>query len=273
MAESLTTSPHAVAPAATGGARPLRRDAELNRQRIIVAAQEVFASRGLGVGLNDIAHHAGVAVGTVYRRFPDKNLLIEAALQERVQALIEALRVAASAPSAWDGLVHVFEAMTAFNAADRGLRDALFGAEQPHAGDDQNEGGGQGAGRPAVFQRLRETVDPLMQDLVDRAHTEGSLRPDVGLSDILLSHLLISEFAHHCTEGRPMAYRRMTTLVLDGLRARDVTTNVTRARDVTSNTTLSQARGSAPGNTQLTEPELSSEETAVIARTWLTSRH
>ena len=266
MAESPTTSARAAAPTAptpSPGGRPLRRDAELNRRRIIAAAQEVFASRGLGAGLNDIAHHAGVAVGTVYRRFPDKNLLIEAALQERVQALVEALRVAASAPSAWDGLVHAFEAVTAFNAADRGLRDALFGAEQPRAANEQKGGGAQGPGQLTVFQRLRETVDPLMQDLVDRAHKEGSLRSDVGLSDILLSHLLISELAHHCTGGRPMAYRRMSTVVLDGL----------RARDTTSDTTRGGARGSTPGNTPLTEPELSPEETAGIARTWLTSRH
>ena len=52
--------------------RPLRADAERNRQRIIDAARELFAERGLDVTLNDIARHAGVGVGTVYRRFPDK---------------------------------------------------------------------------------------------------------------------------------------------------------------------------------------------------------
>src|SRR4051794_26930527 len=55
----------------------LRRDAERNRQRILEAARELFAERGLGVTLNDVAHHAGVGVGTVYRRFPDKELLID----------------------------------------------------------------------------------------------------------------------------------------------------------------------------------------------------
>ena len=56
--------------------RPLRKDAELNRRKILDAAGELFAQRGLGVTLNDVAHHAGVGVGTVYRRFPDKAQLI-----------------------------------------------------------------------------------------------------------------------------------------------------------------------------------------------------
>ena len=60
------------------GARPLRRDAERNRQRILAAAAEVFNERGLEVSLDEIARHAGVGVGTVYRRFRTKEELIEA---------------------------------------------------------------------------------------------------------------------------------------------------------------------------------------------------
>ncbi|HEY3478679.1 MAG TPA: helix-turn-helix domain-containing protein, partial [Streptomyces sp.] len=52
--------------------RPLRRDAEHNRQLILDAAREVFAEEGLDAGLHVIAKRAGVGVGTVYRRFPDK---------------------------------------------------------------------------------------------------------------------------------------------------------------------------------------------------------
>ncbi|HEX7609109.1 MAG TPA: helix-turn-helix domain-containing protein, partial [Solirubrobacteraceae bacterium] len=58
--------------------RPLRRDAERNRQRVLAAARELFAERGLDVTLDDIARGAGVGVGTVYRRFPDKEQLIDA---------------------------------------------------------------------------------------------------------------------------------------------------------------------------------------------------
>jgi len=61
----------------TAEEKPLRRDAARNRQRILDAARELFAQRGLSATLNDIAHHAGVGVGTVYRRFPDKSQLID----------------------------------------------------------------------------------------------------------------------------------------------------------------------------------------------------
>ena len=83
--------------------RPLRRDAERNRQRILDAARELFTERGLAVTLNDIAHHAGVGVGTVYRRFPDRVQLIEALFEQRleqIRELAEAARaiLAAGAP-------------------------------------------------------------------------------------------------------------------------------------------------------------------------------
>src|SRR6058998_191476 len=70
-------------PLVTATDHPLRKDAERNRQRILDAARELFAERGLGVTLNDVAHHAGVGVGTVYRRFPDKEVLIDTLFQEQ----------------------------------------------------------------------------------------------------------------------------------------------------------------------------------------------
>src|SRR3954464_6726726 len=71
-------------PVVSATEHPLRKDAERNRQRILDAARELFAERGLAVTLNDIAHHAGVGVGTVYRRFPDKELLIDTLFQEQL---------------------------------------------------------------------------------------------------------------------------------------------------------------------------------------------
>ena len=56
----------------------LRKDAALNRERLLAAASELFAERGLNVTLNDIAHHAGVGVGTAYRRFANKEEVIDA---------------------------------------------------------------------------------------------------------------------------------------------------------------------------------------------------
>ena len=65
--------------------RPLRSDAERNRRRILSAAATVFAERGLGATMDEIADQAKVGVGTVYRRFPEKQLLIDALFEERIE--------------------------------------------------------------------------------------------------------------------------------------------------------------------------------------------
>ena len=72
--------------------RPLRRDAERNRQRILDAARVVFAERGLRGSHDDIAREAGVGVGTVYRRFPDKEQLIDALFEEQLRRIAGARR-------------------------------------------------------------------------------------------------------------------------------------------------------------------------------------
>ena len=68
--------------------RPLRADAERNRQRILNAAGELFAAKGLSVGLDEIARHAGVGVATAYRRYPDKEQLIRELFEERLGHLV-----------------------------------------------------------------------------------------------------------------------------------------------------------------------------------------
>ena len=65
----------------------MRRDAERNRQRILQAASEVFNERGIDVSLDEIARHAGVGVGTVYRRFRSKEELVEALFMDRLDTI------------------------------------------------------------------------------------------------------------------------------------------------------------------------------------------
>src|SRR5215475_14728741 len=102
--------------------RPLRRDAERNRQRILRAASEVFTTRGLQASLDDVAQHAGVGVGTVYRRFPDKESLVEALFEERIQAMAALAEKALAEPDAWTGLVSFLEGACTQLATDRGLQ-------------------------------------------------------------------------------------------------------------------------------------------------------
>src|SRR2546421_9804063 len=103
--------------------RPLRRDAERNRQRILDAARVVFAERGLSGSHDDIAHQAGVGVGTVYRRFPDKEQLIDALFETRIEEIANVARAAAENPDPWSALMGFLMRAQELQREDRGLKE------------------------------------------------------------------------------------------------------------------------------------------------------
>ncbi|MEU6797567.1 helix-turn-helix domain-containing protein [Nonomuraea wenchangensis] len=180
----------------------LRRDAERNRDRIVRAARELFAERGLAVGFNEVAHHAGVGVGTVYRRFADKEELIHAALEEPLGELAEVAQRAGEAERAWDGLELLLGSITELLVDNLGLRDVALG------------GGGWRLGRSTV-----ERVAEVMRHLLDRARAEGDLRDGVGGDDVVMILWLVTDLAQHSVQVRPGLYRRYLQVMLDGLRA------------------------------------------------------
>src|SRR3954467_3931487 len=105
--------------------RALRKDAALNRERLLAAARELFAERGLDVTLNEIAHHAGVGVGTAYRRFANKEEVIDALFEERLQDVASVAKEALSATDAWAGLVSFLERSLHMQFGDRGLTEIM----------------------------------------------------------------------------------------------------------------------------------------------------
>src|SRR5512142_1154780 len=111
---------------AEDGTRPLRRDAERNRQRILEAATQVFNERGLDVSLDEIARHAGVGVGTVYRRFRTKEELIEALFLDRLDSVAAIADEAYANPDAWCGLFSFMKLMAYIMAGNLGLRQMLM---------------------------------------------------------------------------------------------------------------------------------------------------
>jgi AcrR family transcriptional regulator len=153
----------------TDASRPLRRDAERNRQRILTAAWDVFNERGLEVSLDDVARHAGVGVGTVYRRFHTKEELVEALFVSRIDSVAALAEAAAAAPDPWAGLVSFMEQMIEMLAGDVGLRHMLMFATY---------------GRDRVSY-ARQRNAPLVGRLVERAQAAGQVRSDLGPSDIL----------------------------------------------------------------------------------------
>ncbi|MFG2673492.1 TetR/AcrR family transcriptional regulator [Streptomyces sp. NPDC048445] len=187
---------------ATPAGRAPRRDAARNRARIIDAAREVFATQGVGAGLNEIAHHAGVGIGTIYRHFPDKEVLVDAALGDRFTELTALVDQGLAAATAWDGLTHVMRQAVAMNVADRGLRDVVFSS---------------GPGRQRA-DALREGLAPRLEQLLGRARLEGAVRTDLTVPDLIMIMLMLTEFAHRSSPVRPDAYRRYLELIISSLR-------------------------------------------------------
>src|SRR3954452_23985090 len=101
--------------------RPLRKDAAKNRERLLASARELFAEHGLGVTLNDIAHHAGVGDGTAYRRFANKEEVIDALFEERLQPVEAAARESLEEPDPWLALTGYLERTLQLQFGDRGL--------------------------------------------------------------------------------------------------------------------------------------------------------
>ncbi|MFC8825895.1 TetR/AcrR family transcriptional regulator [Streptomyces sp. NPDC057137] len=186
------------------GGRPLRRDAALNRERILHAAREIFGRQGLGVTLDDVAHHAGVGVGTVYRRFPTKEALIRALFQEDLRIRQESAETALAHPDPWQGLVGFLTEMTADLAENRGLHEVLM------LGEHTSE----------PIETARGGMLPFLVALINRAQESGDLRPEVTPSDIpVIQHMLYA--AAQFTRGRePDIWRRYLEVLLNGLRRR-----------------------------------------------------
>ena len=195
--------------------RPLRADAERNRRRILAAAAEVFAKRGLDAGLDEIARHAGVGTGTVYRRFPDKAVLIDALFESRIDDLLEVAETALARADAWQGLVHFLEKSIEMQQADRGLKELLFG-ERCAAGG----GGGGGASAPGSrFSTKLDSLMPTIAQIVERAKAGGQLRMDVGVTDLAVIQFMLHGVGTFAATVEPELWRRQLTILLDGLRA------------------------------------------------------
>ena len=183
--------------------RPLRRDAERNRQLILTAARTLFAQRGLEASLDEVAHEAGLGVGTVYRRFPNREALIDALFDDGIDAITQIIETAKAAPRAWDGLRHFMVEMLELQSRDRGLRDVILARRVAAPEED----------------RTRARIKPALDSLVARAQQEGDLRADLTSADVAVLEIAVLGAAEFTGVAAPDAWRRYLTIVLDGMRA------------------------------------------------------
>jgi AcrR family transcriptional regulator len=184
--------------------RPLRKDAERNRKRVLEAARELFALKGLEPNLNDVAHHAGLGVGTVYRRFAAKAELLEAIFEDGLNQLTTLAESAVRQPDSWQALTTYVEQMCEIMATDRGLREIAY--SKAYGGD--------------RVTAAKERLSPVVTRLVERAQADGHLGPELSHTDMPVLALLagtVSEFAGHVD---PDLWRRYVAILLDGMRQR-----------------------------------------------------
>jgi AcrR family transcriptional regulator len=154
--------------------------------------------------MDEIARCAGVGVGTVYRRFPDKELLIEALFEQRIDELVVLAEAARDRDDPFEGLVAFFESFLAVQAADRGLKEVVLGT---------------GRGRRRVAE-ARARIGPVVDEILAHARAAGDLRADVAASDLALIQFMLGAAIDYTHDVDPEAWRRMLGIVLDGLRAR-----------------------------------------------------
>jgi AcrR family transcriptional regulator len=183
----------------TAASRPRRADAERNRSRILAAASELFAQRGLDASMPELAERAGVGVGTVYRAFPDKDHLLGAVMAERLRWLAGEIEVAIEAADPWAAFTEVIWKGATLHVKDRAFHQCMRGALE----------------LPEVREARGHTLDGF-QRLIERAQAAGAMRADVVAEDIpmLMAGVGLSRVA-----GPGVQWERHLAVVIDGLRA------------------------------------------------------
>jgi AcrR family transcriptional regulator len=181
----------------------LRADAELNRQRLLSAAREVFAERGLDVSLRQIALRAGVGEPTLRRRFPSKAQLIAEAFQDKVATYADEAERALQTPDAWTGFSAFVSSIARMQLGDRGFTDVLTMTfpESMRAEKD------------------RRRAYAAIGQLIGRAQHDGTLRPDFSPEDIVLVLMAHAGVVAAAGELAPAFSQRMIAYFLDAFAA------------------------------------------------------
>ncbi|GAA3192796.1 TetR/AcrR family transcriptional regulator [Actinocorallia longicatena] len=177
--------------------RPLRKDAERNRRRILDAADAVFAAEGLGATLESIAEKADVSIGTLYRRFPTREALVEALFEEKVDRILGWAAAGLENPDPWAGFTSYLWNTAASHAEDQGLGEVLMGS---------------GLAQRKI-EDLREKIVPLVTELVARAQAGGRLRQDFAPQDVPMLMCMVGAVARRA----PGSWRRYLELLIEGL--------------------------------------------------------
>ena len=187
---------------ATATKPPRRADAQRNYDRVLAVARGAVAERGGNIVLEDIARDAGVGIGTLYRHFPTRQDLLEAAFLDEANELRARAHELAGHPEPLDALVGWLRLQLDFGAHGRSMGATVMSAKHVEGSEIQLACAG-----------MREAGAVLL----GRAQAAGAVRPEVRMADVLrLMHgiVLANEQAPD-----PERVDGMFDLVIAGIRA------------------------------------------------------
>lgn len=181
--------------------RPLRADAQRNRDKILAAAVRVFTEEGLDAHFERVAKEAGVGTGTLYRNFPTREALIEAAYRNEVARLCDAAPGLLAAMPPREALRAWTRRFIDYATAKLGMADALRAVVASGADP---------------YAESRAMIQAALSSLMEAGVADGSVRPDIGPADMFAALAGIA-----LTSARPeqrAQAERLLDLTLDGLR-------------------------------------------------------
>jgi AcrR family transcriptional regulator len=183
-------------------ALPRRADALRNRERVIAAAAEVFAVKGMDAGVPEIAARAGVGKATVYRSFPSKEHLVAAVARERLEWIAALATAALARDDAGQALIDVVVAIADQQATDRAVAGSL--AADIHLPE---------------LDAARATTHAALEALVDRGRAAGALRADATAEDLRVLFTGVAQVLRANDERDRAVWRRYGRLIAGALSA------------------------------------------------------
>ncbi|OBB14582.1 TetR family transcriptional regulator [Mycolicibacterium setense] len=191
----------------------LRSDAQDNRDRVLKVARQLFSERGMDITMREVARRAGVGPATLYRRFPTKQMLVNAAFADEMRSCQDIVNDGWADPDPWRGFCSVIERISVLNSRNQGFVDAFTSANPQIDTLDTH--------RALVLRKLAE--------LAERAKAAGELRRDFVIDDLVLVLLAGRGLSSTEPSDREVAARRFAALAIDAFRQSGATGKLPRS--------------------------------------------
>lgn len=200
MTDAHASEHRTAASSGASGKRRLRADAQRSIDALIAAARDVFATTGVDATTREVADHAGVGMGTLFRRFPQRADLIAAVFHGEMDACAEAATTLAAEYPPFEALAKWMQAYAELISTKRGLAKALSSGDPVFVG---------------VFAHFDRRLRPVAQTLYAAAVAAGEARSDIDAAEMLCA---VSTLCMSTYPGKPDHAGQMTALLVEGLR-------------------------------------------------------